>query len=307
MIMTIQQEVENFARDLKEEKISPKYILGAFGDTTDKSDTGIIAEEIRPEKGTYIRFLGCSYLFKTCPFGNIPTALIELYTMPKRLLSRTIIDIQKDKLLLATFLFYFFIRRKKFLEYLNYYSNTMYNAVLGYIILDEERFNTFHRELRRVNEIVFNNNHRLSKPLKKIFEIIIYLIDFDSAYRWALQDVLSIVDKKNEPRKEFLRLINIAIERYNDEQVKNKLRALKKLHLIFLLPYYKKMITTFLQELDTEKIKFDEDDNYFILKRKLYNFNGLDFATRLKERQRLDKEKGHIPINVNLDNIELYG
>ena len=304
--MTIKEEVENFAKEL-EGGLLPKYLFGAFGDTTDKSDTGIIAEIIRPEQGTYIRLLGCSYLFKSCPFGNIPTALIELYTMPKRLLSRTVIDIQRDKLLLITFLFYFFIRKKKFLEYLNYYSSTMYNAVLGYIILDEARFNTFQRELRRVNEIVFNNEHKLSPPLKKIFEIIIYLIDFDSAYRWALQDVLSIVDKKNNPRKEFIRLIDIAIERYNDEQVKNKLRALKKLHIIFLIPYYKKMLKTFLQELDIEKVKFDEDDNYFILKRKFYNFYGLVFETRLKERQKIDKEKGHIPINVNLENVELYG
>jgi len=49
----------------------------------------------------------------------------------------------------------------------------------------------------------------------------------------------------------------------------------------------------FLLELDYGKIKTDEADWYFCLKRKDYNFKGVLYEGRLIEKERIDREKGH--------------
>lgn len=295
--MTIEEEIKLYADKINSGDFKIKYLFGVYGDTN--KDTGIVVDDIFPkEGGAYNKLLGCSYLFKTCPFGIIPSALIELYGLAKKMVSRVVIDILQDKLILSFVLFLYIFQKKRFYKYLNQYTNILYNKVLLVIPFDANRFNKFQKELRRVNEKVFEGEkHKLSEPLKKIFEVIIYLLDFDTAYRFSAQDVLGQIDKNNEPIKEFKRLAELLEERYNDESCKSKAKQLKRLVPIFYYPYFNRLLTKFFKEINIEEVKLDEADIYFCLGRYLYNINGISIEERLKEKERIDKEKGHIKIN----------
>lgn len=300
--MTIKEEIKYYAKKINSGELPFRYLLGAFGDI--EECTGLVVEDIFPkEGGAYNKLLGCSYLLKCCPFGMIPIALIELYGLAKKMVSKIIIDIQKDKLLLSIVLLFYIFRRKKFYSYFNEYIFILYQKTIGVLPPDHTRFNNFQKELRRVNNKVFENEkHPLAKSLKKLFEVVVYLMDFDTAYRFPAQDVLENINKKNPPRKEFIRLCEILEKRFTNDDLKEKSRQLKKINLLFYHPFFKRILTKFLQEINIDKVKLDEADWYFCLKRKLYNFRGVSLEERIKEAQRIDKEKGHIKVHFKETN-----
>lgn len=295
--MTLQERVKNYAKKINDGKITMRYLLGGLGDI--ENCTVIVEEDIFPEEGgAYCRFLGYSYLFKACPLGMIPDALIECFGFVKKVLSKMVIDILSNKLLLISPILFWLLQKRKFYGMIDEYSHIIHSKTIGLFKFPEKRYNVFATELRRVNKEVFKNEtHRIAKPLERIFEVIIFLLEFDTAYRLPAQDVLSLA-RKGDPIKEFKRLSDILEERFQEEGLKQKSRDLKRLVPILRIPMFKRMLKKFFDELDTEKIKMDEADWYYCLRRKLYNFRGISFEERLKEAEKIDKEKGHIKINI---------
>jgi len=180
----------------------------------------------------------------------------------------------------------------------------------------EKRYNKFSAEIRRAiraaaakeiktekplssynpDEAIKNVKLWILVPLVKFVELVVLCVDFDTAYRFQSQDGLSNLDKRNDPVKELERILDIMANRYTD-YVSDKIRAFKKfIPLIRLSPLLKRVLNNFFQELDIEKIKPDEADWYFGLRRERYNFGGLTLEERLKEVERIDKEQGHARI-----------
>jgi len=55
----------------------------------------------------------------------------------------------------------------------------------------------------------------------------------------------------------------------------------------------RKFITEVLLELNMDKIKMDEADVYFSLKRRAYNTRNRSLNERLRLKRKIDKERGH--------------
>ena len=109
---------------------------------------------------------------------------------------------------------------------------------------------------------------------------------------------LSNLDKeklKKSPRKEVLRLFDIAIER--ESQIKDKIQLFRKFaSIILFVPKVRKFAKEYLMELDLEKIKPDTDDDYWAGRRAGYNWKGIDWETRRKQADDLDKRLGNVII-----------
>ena len=307
---TEKQRVENFAEKFHDKDVRIRYVLGAFGDMAEC--VGIVEEEVFPEEGgSFIKYLGCSYLQKGCPLGVIPMELIECYGLAKKILLRTAVDIVKEKLIAFFIVLYWLFKRKKFYELLNRYVNDVHSKTIGVLIFDEKRYNKFPKELRRAVKLAFKKETgvdidkaeldlkdkklRLYIPLYKLTELAIFLIDFDTAYKLPFQDALS-------EAKDIEELVDILIER-NQEKIGVGARLLgikKTIKLIKCFPPAGRMLKTFFEELNLEEIKMDEADWYWCLRRKWYNFKGILLEERLEEVKKIDKEKEHVKVKFNI-------
>ena len=60
----------------------------------------------------------------------------------------------------------------------------------------------------------------------------------------------------------------------------------------------REFVREYLLELNLDKIKPDEHDLYFTLRRSTYRFRDVSVEERVKEAERIDKEKGHIRLQL---------
>lgn len=136
-------------------------------------------------------------------------------------------------------------------------------------------------------------------------------LENDSAYKFRLQDILPEVNveafKKN-PAKEIKRVLDILLYREDTDDLVPRWETLGKI-VIYASKNKKarKLLIRFLSELDMDKIKPDEADWYFCLRRRMYKFGGLLIGERLKIAKEIDKKKGHdIPLIVFDEKIKMY-
>lgn len=301
------------------EKGSLPIANGGFGDMEDC--TGLVEEVLTPEEGgTYIKFYGCEYLFKGFPEQNVVEGLglakAMISALPREIFARS------WTMLLAlgwTFLF----QRRKFIHLLHVYFSAIYANEVAKVGIPEIRYNRVPKELKRAVYAVLN---REFKPVKdengvelgilhrdfsissdkeilelvaKVTEFICLFLELDSAYRFRIQDALGELDKNNLKKsvvKELDRVAGIMLQRENG--IKPKIVHAKRLLKLFLIlsPKMRRLTRDFLLELDLEKVSLDEADWYFCLRRNNYNFGGLPVEERVKEKERIDKEKGHVAL-----------
>jgi hypothetical protein len=121
------------------------------------------------------------------------------------------------------------------------------------------------REVYRVFNIFILIEKEDSKEiLAKIRDLTCMTLEFDDAYRYRFQDILSEVNieqLKKDPVKELNRLLDILISR--DESLKEKWQMVQKfVHLIRFKKDLRVFITRFIDELNMDEIRMDELDLY---------------------------------------------
>lgn len=117
---------------------------------------------------------------------------------------------------------------------------------------------------------------------KELVDIFAHIIEYDDAYRYRLQDIcgeVSRVDLFKSPYKEGKRLLNLIIERENQEGMKKKWAKLKPL-LILLVPFKRKFLRL-INDLDFNKMVLDEADKYWVSFREDYNYGGKTLNERM--------------------------
>ncbi|MCK9319537.1 hypothetical protein [Methanoculleus sp.] len=326
------QEIREYLQKIAEGKIEYKYLLGAFGITGKKEDSGkataIVQEEIFPEEGgSYLRILGCAYFLKGCPFGMIPGFYLELLGVAKSMFSDIFLMVMRSRFMQSYVLLLYIINKKLFYNILNEYVGLIYDKSVNIVKFPQKRYNKYATEMMRAFNTALEKEYKPKKPfteywiedsnenkklkllvpLAKMFNFAVYVLEFDSAYRWQLQDGLSELNKKNDPIKELNRICDIIIERYQNDDVREKYLAIKKITKILKFsPMFRRILKNFFDELDIEKIKLDEHDLYYCLNRADYNFKGIPLEDRIKEKERLDKKMGNIKINFKLVNKDEF-
>lgn len=163
------------------------------------------------------------------------------------------------------------------------------------------------------------------EPAALIVKMVVFgtlIMEFDGAYRFPTQDMLGETDKENAQRsgaREMLRLLDLMIERNinltpippemlptipgitdRTSGVPEKFRFIKKAMriLFFLSSQSRRIIRNFLLELDIDKVKLDDADWYFCLRRNTHNYRGVPITERLKELARIDRERGHQYVKI---------
>lgn len=311
----------------KESKERPvALVAGAFGDM--EGCAGIIEGDLitPPDGGTFVKFYGCSYLFKGYPLKQIVEGLglgkSLISAIPREIISKSFL-ISLALVLLSLF------SRKRFIHYCRVYASMLWNHTVGKAGIPHERYNKQAREIRRVTHLLvqmellrlkkeFDNKgfplthynlhmtseRELCELITCVGEFVALFIEYDNAYRFRLGDVLPLLNKqavRDNVRKEVGRIIDILISREHPTQgIGWKWRDMKRIIMLFLFisPFLREWTKRFLLELNLDEVALDEHDKYFCLQRRGYRFGGIPLAKRLKEKKRIDKVKGHIKIDI---------
>lgn len=305
---------------------SIREIEGIYGD---QQGCGAYEKSvIKTEDGYLTEFYGCSYKFK----GKIDPRIIDLLAVGKSLISvvpRHII--LKDWIITLRLIYLIVFRRRKFLHLTRIYLTNLYIIIVNKV--DFKDFCPFVKELRRcvwdslaycvkkdgldLFSVPKGNGERLGLKLnhfkigvssrREMWEIIaniaeyaFLVLQFDNAYRFPLQDILSELDKealKRSPIREIMRLCDVGISRAI--HIKPKLKYLKLVFRFFLMSRkLREFAVKILENLNLERVRMDEADIYFNLNRQGYNFHGRTYQNRRAEWNRINEEKGHCILNL---------
>lgn len=280
--------------------------------------------------GTYIKILGISYLYKGDPeqssvFG-MEQAKSNTSTLPRDIVA-------KSWLYSGAVALRAIFRRKNFINDLHIFFNEIRHKTMRHRSPPDIRLGRFVREIRRAMDIalkkefkidpnfdLFNSDPMLGSDLdfagmlSKMVGWITLIMEKDGAYRFPTQDMFGETDKENAARsgsREMIRLVNLMIERNTNltpvegvsdrmEGVPNKFRFIKRIMQVayFFSPRARRITQTFLLELDVEKVALDDADWYYCLRRNTHNYRGVPLPERLKELERIDKERGHKYVRI---------
>ena len=128
-------------------------------------------------------------------------------------------------------------------------------------------------------ESVFEVYKNIKNP--KIRDIFCAIMQFDPAYRYRIQDMLEIIDKKEferNPYKEIIRLWKIFRERSPGGYLTDS-KGIKLQYLIWILrlnPWIMKELKEFIRNVDIEKVKLSKEDWYWCCRQyEEYHFRGI--------------------------------
>lgn len=120
----------------------------------------------------------------------------------------------------------------------------------------------------------------------------------DMAYRMTGQDMLQMLDKASlarDPRGEMSRILDACMERekgtLQDRYVLQKTRMFRRLiGLAWHVPFYRRLMTSFLTEIEVDEVKLDLYDRYWLANKFDYNYEGKTYEERMRWRDEQDRE-----------------
>jgi len=321
------ERAEKITKSLLEARKSGKQlkmIQGVFGDM--EGCDGIIEEEIYPKKGgMFIRIYGCDHLFKGLPMRNTVEGIGLAKAMISILPQWTI---RQSFLFKAALVLLYIFSKKRFSYYLRIYTWIIWRYTVGVFPLTRERYNKMTQNIRGVinsvictrldqkgikveeykiagrnhPETIGNYEENVAEIIANIGDFVALFLEYDNAYRFRLQDILVLKSNaavKKDIKKEVSRLFDILMERETSAPMAEKWEKTRKI-ILFLLrikifrEYFKQILTN----LHPAEVGIDENDWYFCLRRKSFNFKGKTLEERLEIKDKIDKEKGHVFIQL---------
>ena len=144
--------------------------------------------------------------------------------------------------------------------------------------LPEDKFSQPVQEIHRCLNLYFPNNI-------KVF--ISFILEYDMAYRYRIQDVLSELNKyelMRNPRKEIMRLMGILVRREKTSPgMGQKWRVMKWIMGIYLFfdRGLVKRTKSFLYKLNINEIRASREDRYWMATYTEYDFNDKTFEQRM--------------------------
>jgi len=266
--------------------INADLVGGALGEM--KGCAAYVEEVKMSEQGYLTKYFGVSYYFH----GKTDNDVIDRVTITKRAF-REIIRLFPVKFFKITSSFALIYRAE---------------GGLKSKCLRQEEFCPSCRELIRVGLEYAENTLRgkwfTPKELeaKKQFDDLVFcfamFLQCSLSYRMRVQDIFGIMDKENfrkAPIKELWRVRKEVLWREN--VVKEMMSVIFWVALLGLI-FKRKLICGFISELDFDKVRMDEADWYFSLRRGSYDYKGLSLYQRIVEAEKIDKEEGNIILEV---------
>ena len=278
---------EKFVADLKKHgKIDTAF--GVFGEGY--GCDGYVEEVIRPETGgTFMKIYGCSFLFK----GYAHKSQVDGMQMAKALFST--IAREFTRLFYISLAFKFVFRRKKLLKFIAVVMDEVNHKALRHYDIPWKEHNVMEKEITRaVNAALKEEKGDYVPIFEKFTRFLCLFLYLDNAYRFRVQDAFGYIGRNHIAG--LFEGIETMIERETEKGIAPKWTFIKiGLEIAFLLdPTLKRIVGNVIQNLDLKYIAMDEADWYFCLKWHSYNFGGLTEEERFAEREKIDREKGHL-------------
>lgn len=291
-------------------------INGAFGDMSECD--GIVEEVIqKPEGGIFLKLYGNPHLFKGMPRFEV----VEMLNLPKSVVSLIPRELLRSWYLRIMLAGFYIFSRKHFWHALRTIFQRVHDLSLTRIRYPNLKSYSrpirhlrqcFENTIRQIYNVDINSNMVLLEgtdyigPREKLIfaacvsELVYQLIENDNAYRLRLQDIFREFNRENiekDVRGEILRLLDIAIKREKTNLMIEKWIFLRRLaSFILRFKAIKKFAKHYFLMIEKEEMVPDGEDWYFSLRRSGYEFNGMPIEERLKIKEQIDKEKGHIPM-----------
>lgn len=167
------------------------------------------------------------------------------------------------------------------LLYKEFFINWLWYALQE--VYNEERF--YGQPVRELYRLIKN---------EKVRDILCAVLEYDTAYRYRLQDIMVELDKvkfEKNPIKELDRLLKIMISRECKAEDDKKILGMRKIgKIIPLLNIYLffnrkllKELKRIVKEIKVEEVKLSVEDIYWTNKYRDYNFGGIEYSTRYKQ------------------------
>jgi len=186
---------------------------------------------------------------------------------------RTIAGIKRIVMATIKYFPFLFLFRKRFKKWFKFISKRM----LSRCLLKPNRYCRSGRELYRVIRD------------KDIANAVCMIWEYDNAYRFMGQDILGELDKSNlskHPKKELLRLIDLAIKRKRGNF--SKIRALRKV-IKFIPTFFLREAIETLEKVDINEVELKDSDFYWCLERNDYKHKNYSY----KQKQWIKKNKSY--------------
>lgn len=152
-------------------------------------------------------------------------------------------------------------------------------------LLKEQYYTEVTREFRRLITSILLSIGITENSTYVVADIVGAIIEYDNAYRYRLQDIMSegrqghMIDN---PRKELQRIIEIGEDR--EKTIKGKYRlAYQCIGILLLSKRIKKVVSHAFAKANYHDFKLDEIDRYHTLLRNDYDFEGKTFEDRRDE------------------------
>lgn len=229
-----------------------------------------------PENGGVLTYMeGYDYPYKGFPI-QASVEKIDMMKKTQRAVASSFYHSfkKRSKLQLAFLIFCPWI----FADLVNAFIYTFYRSIDRFKI-KPLRYCDAIRELHRA----FSTDYHGEKPEEKekrqmIRDLVCMVLEFDNAYRFRFQDIISELNKENlrkNTAKEISRLLEIMSSRENTQEVKDTWKLVR-----YFLPWYlrfnrslRKQIVDILTDLDLSKTALQVDDKHFCDKRVDYKFS----------------------------------
>ena len=184
----------------------------------------------------------------------------------------------------------------KILESFLYWYLQVANVHLEPHYLADRFYIDINRELR-VFIIKFLREYGVSTDIACQFALaIITIIEYDSAYRFRIEDILSETTKEKlmtNPIKEFQRLVGILAERDSRTHLVAKFQRVAWIFK-YVFWFIKKPFLAALKETNLVKMQYDEIDRYQVCHWSGYNFFGETIEERVKKYKKVQLKKSYI-------------
>jgi len=120
-------------------------------------------------------------------------------------------------------------------------------------------------------------------------DLMCMILEFDNAYRYRFQDVVSEMNKDalaKKPLKEIRRLLDLIIEREVEDDLRDRWIQMRDFgcSVLRFMPKITDLFQRFLLEINLEEIGLSKEDRYFCAMRSDYNFG---FCLREEEKCKL--------------------
>lgn len=174
-----------------------------------------------------------------------------------------------------------FVNKTKLLQYFNEISF----KVMKQHFLSLHYLTPVARELHFIVK-TFMTSYGFDKDLAYQTAVVVsHLFEYDNAYRYRLQDLMSEVTHIGlayKPHQTIKKLIQLVKER-DGETGKKLIRVFKLISLLLYIPKIRKTFEKTLQVTRLKDLQYDDADKYWTLIRNDYKYQGLTYEERIKK------------------------